>query len=159
MAQNVSFRLTLDRTPEVLSDLHNGVLKALEEIGLQGVNNAIDEVTKAVYNQPPAPTYRRTGLLRNSLAYAVSGDTPKTSTGATSYHGTEGEGSGHYSGKVPRATSDKSLAVYIGTNVEYAPYVELGSSTAKRGPRPFIKPAIANYIDQYKQIIQKNLGG
>ena len=44
-------------------------------------------------------------------------------------------------------------AAYVGTNVEYAPYVEFGTRRTKA--RPFIKPSITNYIDQYKRIIEK----
>lgn len=50
--------------------------------------------------------------------------------------------------------SDNNSA-YIGTNVEYAPYVELGA----RGmaPRPFLRNAIANYVSDYKRIIEDGL--
>ena len=43
----------------------------------------------------------------------------------------------------------------VGTNVEYGPYVELG--TSKMDARPFIKPAIADHIDEYKEIFQRIL--
>ena len=45
--------------------------------------------------------------------------------------------------------------VYIGTNVEYASYVELGTFRMK--PRPFLKNAITNYVDEYKGIIEDGL--
>lgn len=45
--------------------------------------------------------------------------------------------------------------VYIGTNVEYGPYVELG--TSKMAPRPFLHDAIANYTDDYKAIVESHL--
>ena len=44
---------------------------------------------------------------------------------------------------------------YVGTNVEYAPYVELG--TYKMAPRPFLKNAIQNYGSDYKRIIEEGL--
>lgn len=68
--------------------------------------------------------------------------------------------------------------VTIGTNVEYAPYVELGTGpyfqsppeweqfSAPRGsgighgyvrPRPYLKPAIENHISEYKNIIDTML--
>lgn len=43
-------------------------------------------------------------------------------------------------------------AVYIGTNVEYAPYVELG--TVKMAARPFLKPAVAEHADEYRKIME-----
>lgn len=44
---------------------------------------------------------------------------------------------------------------YIGTDVEYGPYVEMG--TTRTRAQPFIKPSIANHVDQYKQIIERRL--
>lgn len=44
-------------------------------------------------------------------------------------------------------------AVYIGSNVEYAPYVELG--TSKMAARPFLKPAVENYGEQYQDLLQQ----
>lgn len=51
---------------------------------------------------------------------------------------------------------DKSeMAVYIGSNVEYAPYVELG--TRKMSARPFLKPAATEHSDEYKNLIEESL--
>ena len=49
--------------------------------------------------------------------------------------------------------SEKS--VYIGTNVEYAPYVELGTSRMK--PQPFLHPAAADHEGTYKKIFESEL--
>lgn len=46
---------------------------------------------------------------------------------------------------------------YLGTNVEYAPYVELGTTRTRK--QPFIKPAIVDHIEEYKRIIEQNLKG
>jgi len=40
----------------------------------------------------------------------------------------------------------------VGSNVEYAPYVELGTSRMKA--QPFLKPAVADNGDTYKGIIE-----
>lgn len=67
----------------------------------------------------------------------------------------------------------------LGSGVEYAPYVELGTGkyypggrrtpwmfqdrngkwwwTAGMQARPFIKPAIADHVDHYKKVIEQNL--
>lgn len=47
--------------------------------------------------------------------------------------------------------------VIIGTNVEYAPYVELGTRHQK--PQPFLKPAANDHASTYKGIFRKHLGG
>ena len=48
-------------------------------------------------------------------------------------------------------------AVYIGTNVEYAPYVELGTSRQKA--QPFLRPAASGHGAEYRQVLEKALGG
>ena len=42
--------------------------------------------------------------------------------------------------------------VYIGSNVEYAPYVELG--TARQKARPFLRPAATEHSGTYKGILE-----
>lgn len=46
-------------------------------------------------------------------------------------------------------------AVYIGTNVEYAHPVELGTSRQKA--QPFLRPAAEDHVDKYRAIARKNL--
>ena len=46
-------------------------------------------------------------------------------------------------------------AVYIGTNVEYAPYQEFG--TYKMPGTPFLRPALEKHLGEYKQIVQNEL--
>lgn len=48
-------------------------------------------------------------------------------------------------------------AAYIGTNVEYAPYVEMG--TSKMAARPYLKPAVMNHLDEYKRIVESVMKG
>jgi len=45
-------------------------------------------------------------------------------------------------------------AAIIGTNVEYAPYVEMGTSKAKA--QPFLAPAAQNHTDTYRSILENN---
>lgn len=77
---------------------------------------------------------------------------------------------------------DSEPAAYIGTNVEYAPYVEFGTgqySTTGGGtpkekwvymgddgkwhvgkpqkPQPFLKPAVADHVGTYKNIFKDEL--
>ena len=63
-------------------------------------------------------------------------------------------------------------AVYVGTAVEYAPYVEFGhhQEVGRYVPaierrlvrdyvpgKPFLKPAIENHLDEYKSILENEL--
>lgn len=51
-------------------------------------------------------------------------------------------------------TSDGEAA-YVGTNVEYAPYVEYGTSKTKA--QPFLRPAAENHTTEYKAIFEDQL--
>lgn len=44
---------------------------------------------------------------------------------------------------------------YVGTNVEYAPYIEYGTSVMK--PRTYLKPSIADHVKQYQDILKNEL--
>lgn len=46
-------------------------------------------------------------------------------------------------------------SVQIGTNVEYASYVELG--TSRQSAQPYLVPAGKNHQSEYASIIRKNL--
>ena len=43
----------------------------------------------------------------------------------------------------------------IGSNVEYAPHVELGTSRSKA--QPFLRPAVEENFDEIRKIIEKGL--
>lgn len=52
---------------------------------------------------------------------------------------------------------DGSGVAYIGTNVEYAPYVEMG--TSRTTPQPFLKPAVADHASEYRRIVESIIKG
>ena len=85
-----------------------------------------------------------TGRLRGSIVYATS----------TSH--SEGESPAEPEDYTPKGTPPKG-EVIIGTNVEYGPSVELG--TSKRKAKPFLRPAIENHSSEYKEIIESELKG
>lgn len=60
---------------------------------------------------------------------------------------------GRLKNSISHAVDDND--VYIGTNLEYASYVELG--TFRMAPRPFLRNAITNYTGDYKRIIESGL--
>lgn len=120
-----------DNTAEVQSALEQATARAMEIIG-----GKIESYAKGLV---PVDT----GALRNSLTHAVDGDT-----------------------------------VIAGSNIFYAPYVELGTGTeyepppewmennAERGagiikasqkPRPYLRPAVENHIDEYKKVMETEL--
>ena len=46
-------------------------------------------------------------------------------------------------------------SVYIGTNVEYAPHVELG--TRHQQAQPYLRPAATNHASQYRQVLKSHM--
>jgi len=120
-----------DNSAEVRAALEQAKARALEIIG-----GKIESYAKGLV---PVDT----GALRNSITHAVDGDT-----------------------------------VIAGSAILYAPYVELGTgkeyspppewmeNNAPRGagiisrsvkPRPYLRPAVENHIDEYKNVIENEL--
>ena len=62
---------------------------------------------------------------------------------------------GRLRNSITNAIDTEEDAVYIGTNVEYGPYVELG--TSRRHPHPYLKPAAADHADEYRSILKSCL--
>ena len=70
----------------------------------------------------------------------------------------ESTGIPHYQGGTLRDSITYEVSgdsVYIGTNVEYAPYVELG--TWKMQAQPFLRPAATEHGSTYRGILKRNL--
>lgn len=127
-----------DRRQEVLTALEEQVKTGLKAVGMQ----AVSDVTR-----DPIPV--DTGLMKNSITYAISGEPPAIG----SYMGSKGK-SGSYSGSAPE---DKVPTLYIGTNVHYAKYLEFG--TSKMTARPFMMPKLKANLGHYKEILKKCLKG
>ena len=160
-------------TKQLTDDMSEGIRKGLEAAGI-----FIEGRAKAY-----APV--DTGLLRNSIAHALSGEQPSIGGGLkggrhqrsyksnpTNKHGEAVETvvgkdgkarlpNGTYSHVVPRAKNATDMRVYVGTNVEYAPYVEMGHVSARTGRRvpaqPYIQPAFNNNMTAARQIIEHYL--
>ena len=128
----------IDNSPMVKRAFEDACLRALERCGQQAEGYAKDLV--------PSPGRTGTGNLRNSISHKVDAREP---------------------------------AVYIGTNSEYAAYVELGTGIHTPGGRqtpwvyqdergdwhrtrgqeaqPFLKPAVADHKQTYRNIIEDEL--
>lgn len=134
-----------DNTKQWRGEFEKAVERALTRIGLEAEGNAKDRIT--------ANKSVDTGLLRNSITYAVSGRKANIS----SYRATKSDKNGvyrvgEYNGTMPE---ESKKSVYIGTNVEYGAYVELGSR-GKNG-KPFLKPAATDFADDYRAIMKDEM--
>ena len=89
-----------------------------------------------------------TGLLRNSITYALGGEAPNITT----YEDDAGSQTGVYDGTAPKDEDDQTT-VYVGTNVEYGPYQELGAPNINLPARPFLRPAFEQNQREISQII------
>lgn len=125
-----------DNSPEVRRALEKALELGLETIGKVAETHAKEAITR----QGAVDT----GRLRNSITYAVK----KREGEIVEYRDDEGRGYDHTIG-----WGIEKGEVYIGTNVEYGPYVELG--TSRMPARPFIRPAATEHGDEYKQILKE----
>ena len=130
-----------DNTDEVLSALEKAKVRGLTAIGMTAEGHAKKKITQAKAVD--------TGRLRNSITFAVSGE----SANISSYSGDHGEEGGTYSGTAP---NDKEKAVYIGTGVEYAIGIETGSHR-KAGGVHFLQDAASNHSDEYKRLMEDSM--
>lgn len=128
-----------DNSPQVLA-----AIDAAIESGLTIIGGKAEGYAKAL-----AP--KDTGLLQNSITYALGGQPPAISA----YNAATGGGSGSYAGTAP-ADEGNQRSVYIGTNVEYAPYQEYGTSSMKH-PNSFLRPGIEPHMDEFKAVLESEL--
>ena len=134
----------IDNSAAFLAELERAKARALETIGQQAERYAKDKCPVGTVESTGKKGYIG-GTLRNSITHRVDDD-----------------------------------AVSVGSNVEYAPYVELGTGpyfeappeweqfTTTRGsgvgksyvrPRPYIRPAIEDHREEYKEIMREDLSG
>lgn len=130
-----------DNTDEVLFALEKAKVRGLTAIGMTAEGHAKKKITQAKAVD--------TGRLRNSITFAVSGE----SANISSYSGDHGEEGGTYDGTAP---DDKQKAVYIGTGVEYAIGIETGSHR-KAGGVHFLQDAASNHSDEYKRLMEDSM--
>ena len=104
-----------------------------------------------------------TGLLRNSITYAVGGSLPASTAYTPNATNKSGKPvalkQGEYVGYAP-ADEGSQVTVYVGTNVHYAPYQELGHHSPSGGwvpPQAFLRPAMENHTGEYETVIRDTL--
>ena len=145
MASQIKIR---DNSKEIVGLFKKAKHRGLEAIGLAAEGHA----KKAIKAQDAIDT----GTLLNSITYAIAGyqthvqeyRRQNIAGGAQSKHTYHSYGSETMEG-------EKDSAVYIGTNVEYAPHVELG--TSKMEARPYLKPAATEHGAEYKKLMESAL--
>ena len=66
---------------------------------------------------------------------------------------------GRLSASITHVIDAGEQAVYVGTNVEYAPYQELGTSTYAgwNGGKGYLRPAASENASRYRAIMEKHL--
>ena len=139
-----------DNSKEVSDNIKAALLRGLETCGLVAEGYAKKLAPVGTPESTGIPGYIG-GLLRGSITHALSGKQPAIST----YQDNAGTRRGSYSGTAPEESGANKSAVYIGTNVEYAPYVCLGTIHMKA--QPFLKPAVNDHKDEYRKILENSL--
>lgn len=114
-----------DNTEEVTEGIRVAILAALEEIGLMAEGYAKRELST------PKGGHR-------------SGQDPRPSVDT-----------GNLRNSVTHVVDAADRSVVVGTNVEYAPYVELGTARAKEFP--FLRPAATEHGDEYREVLERHL--
>ena len=142
----VMFEIVQDNTDEILDNLDDAIERALESIGLQAEGYA-----------KLACTAVDTGLLRNSITHAIAGKPAAIATYTATTPKKGKKNSGSY-GSAPY----EEHTVYIGTNVEYAPYVEFGhklpSGKTISGIH-FLKKGVSGHNSEFQQLAEAALKG
>ena len=139
MAKNIEYR---DNTEEVLSALEAAIKRGNEAIGMNAERHA----------KKKCPV--DTGRLRNSITYALAGE----ETHVKSYKANKKKaGEKERKTYTDEGTADgkKGSGVYIGTNVEYAVFVENGAQG--RTAVHFLQDAATGHTDQYKQLMEDSM--
>lgn len=97
-----------------------------------------------------------TGLLRNSITHGKAGG----KLSVTEYTDDDGNQSGQYPGAdIPADAGGKKYVVVVGTNVQYAPYQELGAPNRNVPPAPFLRPAFEGNMETAKTVLETLLKG
>ena len=120
---------------EVEASFEKALQTGLAAVGAEAETNAKREETKV-----------DTGRLRNSITWA-------TKERAGHIHQYSDDSGNEYSETV--GAGAKEGEVWIGTNVEYAPYIELG--VRGQAGLHFLRNACQNYSERYKEILQEAL--
>lgn len=134
-----------DHTKEAIDAKDLAIERALTIIG--------GELVRYSTQQCPVDT----GLLRNSITFCLDGQRPAIDGYKADKEGRKGLQEGKYDGEMPKEEG-KARAVYLGTNVEYAPIVEMSEKQSHTvGKAHFLRDALAQHMSEYNGIIAREL--
>lgn len=141
---NIEYR---DNTDKILELLQGAKRRGLEAIGLAAEGHAKKKIT--------AEGAVDTGRLRNSITYALAGEEThvKQYRGYKKGQGEQKRSVYSYEGVAP---GKKGEGVYIGTNVEYAAGIELGTHR-KAGAVHFLQDAATGHTAEYKKLMEDSM--
>ena len=130
-----------DNSEEYKSLLNQAIRRGLRAIGM----------TAETYAKDTCPV--DTGYARNSITYALSGETAAIS----SYKADRGKNgkppkTGKYSGTMGKIEDNY---VAVGSNVEYFPFIEEGARG--REARHTLRKAATDHKDEYKQLLTDSI--
>lgn len=111
-----------------------------------------DDNTQQAMTELDAAIWRaleKIGIQAEKYAKALCPVGTPESTGIPGYVG------GTLRNSIAHLVDVGSKTVYIGTNVKYAPYVEMG--TYKMTKKPYLKPAVEEHMQEYKNIVENEL--
>lgn len=134
----------VNNADKILSELDSKIEKALEAVGSEMEN-------KAVQNLSRPPERIDTATLKNSITHAIGGHPvakPNYSPSQVGKHGRVGKPV-PYSGNAGKANDRK---LYVGTNISYAPFVEFG--TQKMPANHFLRDALMGHNEEYLKIMK-----
>lgn len=127
--------------------------KAEIETALPTILQAVGTVAEG-YAKEDCPV--DTGLLRNSITYCIGGETPAIMQYKADNPKPGQPSSGSYNGKMP-ADNQNNFSVYIGSNVKYAQDVEMRDISHRVGKAHFLRDAVQNHREEYKNIIETGI--
>lgn len=130
----------VDNSDRILREFDRKIALACELIGVEAERNAKEDC--------PVDT----GRLRNSITFATKN---YHSPGNTDKHpkGQQDADPDEYR----KLAEPEEKTVYIGTNVKYAPPVELRDVNHKSGKAHFLRDAVANHGKKYEEIAKTAL--
>lgn len=138
----IKFDISIESNVKVCKEDFNGIMdKVLTMWGMQAESAAKERC--------PVDT----GLLRNSITWAVAG----SGVNSPSYRDDSGTQTGSYQGQA-QADVGGARHVYIGSNVKYAEIQELGSFNHHAGQEsPFLRPGIEDNLDYFREILETEM--